>query len=268
MVSPQDYTGNGSLELPKSFVNGSLTVFRHFGLDGDEMKPTGIKPMGHNWSDEHAYYPHQNEFTALCRKDSFGSGSGKADHEPPSHTCRCGFYASYSPYTDFYDTFLGFRLFGACEVSGRVIMGDKGVRAQKMKIKGLWLQPKIRQVDVAQMKTLREVRKTEAWFPRGWVVYDVVTACMRMKAAGHDVADQIEVECDGVPQDIVKIAMERGFEDYDRALTVLDGVEQEMPNLSLLESAYGIKFYDTREALLEAYPAEDVSELIKKDPGR
>lgn len=72
------------------------------------------------------------------------------DHElsgPPNPKCQCGFYASYDPETDFYDGNPGYgvnalgnlMVRGVVEVSGRVIMGTKGIRAEKMQIKALAL---------------------------------------------------------------------------------------------------------------------------------
>jgi hypothetical protein len=62
----------------------------------------------------------------------------------PDIECTCGFYASYSPDTDF---FSGSRamwwgvpkppIFAVAEASGRVLMGSKGVRAEKMEVKAL-----------------------------------------------------------------------------------------------------------------------------------
>lgn len=64
----------------------------------------------------------------------------------PNIKCSCGFYASYSPGTDFFEGMKTHRyglplppVFAAVEASGRVLMGTKGVRAEKMRVVALAL---------------------------------------------------------------------------------------------------------------------------------
>lgn len=255
MVSQNDYMGDGSKELPKSFVNGTLTVFRHFGLAGDEMNPTGLKPMGHSrYSPESEHYPYENEFVAGCQNSSKKDG-----HKVPDHKCHCGFYASYDPMTDFYSTNTGYRVFAACEVSGRVIMGTKGVRGEKMKLKGMWIQPKVRQVHLDHMKDLRKAHLTAPWFEHAWILYDAVTSSMRMRAA--KLGTRMKVTCDAIDAKYVDLAAEAAFQDYDTALEKAGEMPVLLPNDEHLKN-YGVPIFETREDLLEAFPPDDVSSLI------
>lgn len=71
------------------------------------------------------------------------------EHSAPNRDCQCGFYASYSPRTDFFAEYIrqlnshpGGPAFGCdippvfavVEASGRVLMGSTGVRAEKMRV--------------------------------------------------------------------------------------------------------------------------------------
>ena len=257
-VHQGDYKGNGS-ELHKSFVNGTLNVYRHFALapEGEDiMNPIGLKPMGQNgYTNESVIYPYENMFEAVCQ----AGGKNDADHLAPVHSCTCGFYASYSPTTDFYSTHTGYRAFAAVEVSGRVIMATKGVRAQKMKFKGIWVQPKIRQVHLEHMTELRDARKTEPWFRYAWVLYDALTSALRMRAAPS--GTKMRVECEAVSQEHIDVSAAAAFADYETALAKAGEMPLLMPNTEKLER-YGVPIFQTREELLEAFPPDDVSELI------
>jgi hypothetical protein len=88
---------------------------------------------------------HKEALEALVRE--------AVSHESPHAPCQCGFYASYDPQTDFYsfpwnhpfpyhfgelrthDTWFH----AVVEMSGRVLMGSRGVRAEKMKIQAIAL---------------------------------------------------------------------------------------------------------------------------------
>lgn len=83
--------------------------------------------------------------------------------KPPDVRCSCGFYSSYSPYTNFFAITLDDAkrdraaaqrgaaghhyprdynlppVFGVIEASGRCLMGSKGVRSERMEVKALAL---------------------------------------------------------------------------------------------------------------------------------
>lgn len=258
------YQGKGD-ELPQSFVASDLTVFRHFGLSGPRLKPDGIRPMGYDWSPTQVHYPYDEEWVAQCQARRFVRDEKEVvQHDVPDHKCTCGFYASYSPEVDFYPGYLDFRFFAACKVSGRVIMGTKGVRAQKIKISGMWLDPETRQVDVMEMERLRDKHKNSDWFKRqGWIGYDVITAALRMKAAEANYLDKSKIRVNRQINDkAMNEAFDHAFEDYESALVQVHNTPANLPDLSGI-SGYGIPVYDTMEELLAKHPPEDVSELLK-----
>lgn len=137
--SQHDYTSDNTL------VPGSLTVFRHFHLD---INTGSLGPMTNQiqwWMadsrlEPFRYRPDVEVHRAHCSTHP---------HLAPQKHCRCGFYASYDPATDFYpeavwgkgvSTGLGRRwhdgiaVRAAVEVTGTVVMGRLGVRAEKVKI--------------------------------------------------------------------------------------------------------------------------------------
>lgn len=72
--------------------------------------------------------------TASCTPDDEPDPSVPppgADHRAPAAACRCGIYGWYDPA----DTgMLAARVFGAIEVSGLVLMGERGFRAERARI--------------------------------------------------------------------------------------------------------------------------------------
>lgn len=148
----------------KALVPGSLTVFRHFGAD---LASGTLAPMNrrhHLMADpdspgNRAYPPEPGEvYGAECSKPygAWYHSAGLAqptDHPAPRVDCSCGFYAHYDPMTDFYpssrwgDTYsltTGDRRYcdkvmvrAVVEMTGTVVMGRLGVRAEKMQIKAI-----------------------------------------------------------------------------------------------------------------------------------
>lgn len=255
LVSQSDYLGH---DEPNNFplVPRSLTVYRHFALEGEKSKPIGIKPMGQTFSSGSSIYPYENMYTASCN----ASSSRTSAHKSPDVKCQCGFYASYDPDTDFYAYVTDPRVFAATEAFGHVVMATKGVRAEKMRIKGMWIQPKVKQVHVEDMTELRNARKNEDWFPHSWIVYDAVTSSMRMRAAPVGFRLR-KVICDGIDEPWLGRAVEAASVDYDVARTRIENLPEDVIDLSLLEQ-YKVPIYATREELLEKNPPEDVSSLL------
>lgn len=131
----KDYgTGGDPLLVPSS-----LLVYRRFKvMHGDQLSPmSSVFPYESCLFDEGT-----KTLSAYCERAvlemSFSS------HISPLLNCSCGFYAHYSPQDDFYAGVIDvqklayptdtFRVFGAVEVSGRVVCGSRGVRAERMKI--------------------------------------------------------------------------------------------------------------------------------------
>jgi hypothetical protein len=71
---------------------------------------------------------------AYCASDAFVS---KPSHPAPLRRCHCGFWAYYQPYVMDTGNTVAWTLIAAVEVSGDVVLGTKGVRAQKMRILGV-----------------------------------------------------------------------------------------------------------------------------------
>jgi hypothetical protein len=150
--SQRDYGHEGS-ETP--LVPGSLRLYRHFKSIRAELYPMN-NTYGVNPYRRPDYLPMPDVYVAECRKASAGSANWAQqlvaerlrvpEHgESPARHCTCGFYAHYEPTTDFYpdhdwnlqgeNTRLVVK--GVVEGIGRVVMGTKGVRAQKLKIVAL-----------------------------------------------------------------------------------------------------------------------------------
>lgn len=170
MARQDDYTSD------KTLVPGSLTVFRHFNIHTGHglIMPMNWNPRREAWSKSGLHGPHDvgyrrpyarwlmvdggrtvegpETYEAQCRKT--GGVPMYPAHDAPQADCKCGFYASYKHDTDFYPAWHWGRDYSrqfkhsegyddtvtvraAVEVSGTVVMGRLGVRAQRMKIKAI-----------------------------------------------------------------------------------------------------------------------------------
>lgn len=154
----EDYNGDDAELVPEG-----LRVYRHMTVDEQGYGPTSMgigtkfKP-GVNVAKCHA--PLYQRASIKC-PDCKGQGRRCEDEEHPPYApyvdchclinceaprvdCQCGFYASYDPETNFFDEYRfqavgGFAqhlppVFAVVEMSGRVLMGKRGVRAEKMRI--------------------------------------------------------------------------------------------------------------------------------------
>lgn len=177
MARQQDYGSGDATTL----VPASLRVFRHFAIDSrtGALAPMNYSPengalLRYNGAAENQKpYPRprihpetlaEMPYEASCihyndptRYGYVSTQSGAQavlageEHQTPSVDCTCGFYAHYSPDTDFYPShFWGpywAREFmeseawatliivrAVIEVSGTVVMGRLGCRAQKMRV--------------------------------------------------------------------------------------------------------------------------------------
>lgn len=173
MTDQHDY---GRAKDPeRALVPGSLVAYRHFQLDlrYGRLLPMNCRPSratamedGYRpasidgyWDDEAGYSLNPHIHEASCNRLNRPYVMFNGDEERPEHgkapakSCSCGFYASYDPATDFYPSFTWGKEYAemvgseeyasivivraAVELTGRVVMGTKGVRAEKMKILGL-----------------------------------------------------------------------------------------------------------------------------------
>lgn len=162
-VTQDDYHG-------PALVPGTLRAYRHFNLPSredecDHLRAAGVYGVKYLSTKDEYYEAHCNtekrkeeliQYTSTTFDEEGGKGYRISDrllqqyhelweqiaeelrasyHPAPHADCRCGFYASYDPTTDFYPGELNGRMVRAVvELSGRVVMGTKGVRAERMKI--------------------------------------------------------------------------------------------------------------------------------------
>ncbi|GGR51513.1 hypothetical protein [Streptomyces roseolus] len=170
MTSGEDY---GSASAESTLVPGSLIAYRHFALVPQNQT---LAPMADpEVSVYDVRYRHEGRFRADCFRlrpppswRVFPSLMG-GSHKSPVIDCTCGFYAHYSSKTDFYvgcswtpatedelfsSSYLpswqprtglygyssarGFAILRAVvELSGRIVMGRRGVRAERLKVRAL-----------------------------------------------------------------------------------------------------------------------------------
>lgn len=159
-----------------ALVPESLTVYRHFKLSismPNRLQGMGNSfPYDKPGIQESLCTKYLTSTPGACADPSQSTRESRAltSHDSPELGCSCGFYAHYDPQTDFYDgaTWTAspgrlrtdFKLYlsngggstspfyrtipspvpmvrSVVEMSGRVIMGRLGVRAQKMHIKAV-----------------------------------------------------------------------------------------------------------------------------------
>lgn len=264
--SQRDY---GHKDSSTPLVPGSLTVFRHFTVDIKRgvIQPMSVQPV--NWIN-HArmmkmqakggdglfgpYHVKPGPLVAGCNR-TYLTAEVPRDHKSPDPRCTCGFYASYETATDFYPTVkwgnawdrhaydlpqgreTGFVIVrAAVEMSGTVVMGHRGVRAEKMTIKAIaldtskWASP----LDVE-----RSARKEWWWFDPTYRLFDGSVAAA--EAVPTTVSDAEAA-----------VLREQGYLEMDYArLQVRRIVER-----------YGVRFFGEDVGRMEqAYPPADVAAL-------
>lgn len=246
-----DYGKHGDSTL----VPGALTVFRHFQAD---IRSGVLMPMNYNpkrvfsFHGMHApgqapYRPGMGDrvYQAECsrRQPAFLMDDPVAAHKSPSVDCSCGFYASYDPATDFYPSFrwgLEYaRLAGmdeiadvvvvkaAVEVSGTVVMGRLGVRAEKMKIVG---------ISVDWGKQIKQSARRAAAYWSDANPWDSMTRV----AFYDDYAGEYRVRYDDG--------------DTDEDAKVIAGAHR-------IAEKYGAEYYGNADELIKAHPKADIEAL-------
>lgn len=258
----EDYGSSGSTP---ELVPGSLRVFRHFLVDS---KTGEIQPM--NYTPDAATFFNKNPQKPYARRTPTGwhvAHCTKGDiiaqwdmirrnpapgHDAPRVDCTCGFYASYSQETDFYPSFrwgrdyvrlaMGeaewetkFLVRAVCEVSGTVVMGRKGVRAGKIKIKAM-------AVDWSKRMQVgpRVLRYDDVWVTGHPSIPDTPGYHYRRDENG----------------------VLRCYANEDEA----DEVEAVNETAANVAFTYGVELFDSVKAMHEAYPEEDVSHLVDTSP--
>lgn len=108
---------------------GEVRVLRSFGLaDDGSLLPITEAGGGQPWAD--------GENVATCTR------GGR--HDTPDEGCACGFYAYGDPAWIDPDLYGWFRhVVGVVECYGKIIAGEKGVRAGKARIVAVWLSPEV-----------------------------------------------------------------------------------------------------------------------------
>jgi|Tabmets5t2r1_1033131.scaffolds.fasta_scaffold00161_4 hypothetical protein len=127
----------GAGDAGRALVPGSLRGYRTWRLlrrrtsvPDDGLPLTSVTRRGVVWGPS---------LTARCTPSDTGtarpwSPTLDGDHQAPHAGCSCGVYAWYAP-TD--TGMVSARVFGVVEASGLILMGERGFRAQTVKIAGV-----------------------------------------------------------------------------------------------------------------------------------
>jgi hypothetical protein len=124
----------GGGDSGRALVPGTLRGYRTWRLLGRRTDvPDGSLPLTSVSRRRVVWRP---SLTAHCKRGDTGMGGQSAstlddDHPAPQVGCGCGIYGWYSPS----DTgMVSARVFGVVEASGLILMGERGFRAQTVKI--------------------------------------------------------------------------------------------------------------------------------------
>lgn len=124
--------GFGFDKEPKtdSLVPGSMIGYRQYSWDGHNF---------HSANTTFSVKLKADENVAVCKRKILKDTEHA--HEAPGRTCHCGFYGWYDPFnienTGVANAISNTSVLAAVEVWGRVILGTKGFRAQKLRVKGV-----------------------------------------------------------------------------------------------------------------------------------
>jgi hypothetical protein len=119
----------GGGEAGRQLVPGSLRGYRTWRLRRRDV-PEGMLPMTSLTRRHVVWTP---TLTARCAASDLEMRKVPEfeDHSAPHLGCNCGIYAWYTP--DDTARLKG-RIFGAVEASGLVLMGDRGFRAERVRV--------------------------------------------------------------------------------------------------------------------------------------
>lgn len=133
-------------EVP--LVPGTLRLYRAWAISGEKLKAFNFN-----------YYWRDGWNEAECRlPETSVIGSLFHRHPSPHPKCTCGFYARYHPIDGGATT-------GVIEVAGRVILGTKGVRAERARIVAHQWIPEYVQDQYPSVKFFRNVEDMWAEYP-------------------------------------------------------------------------------------------------------
>jgi hypothetical protein len=124
----------GGGDAGRPLVPGSLRGYRTWRHAGRRAAvPDGMLPLT-SVTRRHVVWT--SKLSARCvTRDTVGSGVGSSalpdDHPAPGAGCNCGIYGWYAPDDA---RILNASVFGTIEASGRVLMGERGFRAERARI--------------------------------------------------------------------------------------------------------------------------------------
>jgi hypothetical protein len=127
----------GGGDAGRALVPGSLRGYRTWRLLRRRRHvPDGALPLTSVTRRRVVWGP---SLTARCKPSDTGtpvpwSPTLDNDHDSPQASCTCGIYGWYAP-TD--TGMVSARVFGVVEASGLILMGERGFRAQTVKIAGV-----------------------------------------------------------------------------------------------------------------------------------
>lgn len=246
-MATQQFGGNDSLWVPDS-----LRCYRSFIAVQDRVD-SDADLRSCSWHVEN-YDPTVRTYEARCAhrlsgvSDHYAKEHEKAaiegDDRVPLPNCTCGFYAYYAQnmYTTYSHLRCSVPLHAVVSVSGRVLMGTRGVRAEKMTIEAVALN----YTDAYKSKLRRDGERSPGRA-------DCLTETER-----RDLAEFIlktDREFPWAYADEVYHKKYGSAWTEARALTILKSV-------SLV---YGIPAYPTVEEMWFKFPKPDIAHLIPKE---
>ena len=163
----------------------------------------------------------------------------RSSHEAPEQTCSCGLYAMHDPMDAWTHTNafrFGSVLRGVVEAWGRVTLGPRGFRSEFARIAALQLPI------IEPIEDPHDLMGLEHSF--------VAKLVHRQMRTGNPNRVMLDAEADAIWATGVKLA-------ETHATRMLEQVYPEV------QKRYSMAdFFTTREAMVEAYPRQDISHLI------
>lgn len=119
----------------------------------------------HSPAQAHTWRPGVN--TARCLRWSTISGARVDRHDAPGVNCNCGFYAyGRTEHAAEFAHYQSRTVIGVVKATGRIIVGDRGMRAQYMEIAGL-IKPATHQTPHISMGN-EEIERNHNWWDQAY----------------------------------------------------------------------------------------------------